>query len=92
MVTKKLKGLGLGLEALLGPRVPEAGDAAASERDAMPHALKLDQLQPASVLTEPHLVGMETCSRCHAKYKFANRTSVTGWTRPGCHRKRDERN
>lgn len=46
MVTKKLKGLGLGLEALLGPRVPEAGDAAASERDAMPHALKLDQLQP----------------------------------------------
>ena len=46
MVTKKLKGLGLGLEALLGPRVPEAGDATPAERDATPHALKLDQLQP----------------------------------------------
>ena len=46
MVTKKLKGLGLGLEALLGPRVPEASDVAAAERDTTPHALKLDQLQP----------------------------------------------
>ena len=44
MVTKKPKGLGLGLEALLGPRVREAGEAA--ERDSVPHTLKLTQLQP----------------------------------------------
>ena len=43
MVTKKPKGLGLGLEALLGPRVREAGEAGASDA---PHALKLTQLQP----------------------------------------------
>ncbi len=42
MVTKKPKGLGLGLEALLGPRVKEAADAATSA----PSTLKLDQLQP----------------------------------------------
>ncbi len=46
MVTKKPKGLGLGLEALLGPRVKEAGDAPAPADDGRPHALKLDQLQP----------------------------------------------
>jgi ParB family chromosome partitioning protein len=45
MVTKKPKGLGLGLEALLGPRVKEIGDAAAPA-DATPHSLRLDQLQP----------------------------------------------
>jgi ParB family chromosome partitioning protein len=42
MVTKKPKGLGLGLEALLGPRVSDAAPAAPGG----PHALKLDQLQP----------------------------------------------
>ncbi len=41
MVTKKPKGLGLGLEALLGPRVKDASEAL-----AVPHALKLTQLQP----------------------------------------------
>ena len=46
MVTKKPKGLGLGLEALLGPRVKEAGEQQASTHDALPHALKLTQLQP----------------------------------------------
>ncbi len=46
MVTKKPKGLGLGLEALLGPRVREAGDAPASGGDGSPHTLKLTQLQP----------------------------------------------
>ena len=47
MVTKKPKGLGLGLEALLGPRVKEAGDAAAGAlADAQPTALKLSRLQP----------------------------------------------
>lgn len=46
MVTKKPKGLGLGLEALLGPRVREAGDAPAPVDDGVPHVLKLAQLQP----------------------------------------------
>ena len=46
MVTKKPKGLGLGLEALLGPRVKEAGDTPASVGDGLPHVLKLDLLQP----------------------------------------------
>ncbi len=41
MVTKKPKGLGMGLEALLGPKV---GDAPAA--DAPPSTLKLDMLQP----------------------------------------------
>jgi ParB family chromosome partitioning protein len=43
MVTKKPKGLGLGLEALLGPKV---SDAPAAERTGEPSVLKLDQLQP----------------------------------------------
>ena len=43
MVTKKPKGLGLGLEALLGPRV---SDAPASMAASAPHTLKLAQLQP----------------------------------------------
>jgi ParB family chromosome partitioning protein len=46
MVTKKPKGLGLGLEALLGPRVKEAGDAPTTVSDGQPHTLKLVQLQP----------------------------------------------
>ena len=46
MVTKKPKGLGLGLEALLGPRVKEAGDAPAASPPGAPSALKLSQLQP----------------------------------------------
>ena len=45
MVTKKPKGLGLGLEALLGPRVREAGEASAGTNGATPHTLKLTQLQ-----------------------------------------------
>ena len=43
MVTKKPKGLGLGLEALLGPRVVET---TAGIDDGLPHSLKLSQLQP----------------------------------------------
>ncbi|MES3013384.1 MAG: ParB N-terminal domain-containing protein, partial [Pseudomonadota bacterium] len=46
MVTKKPKGLGLGLEALLGPRVKEAGDPPTVVSDGLPHVLKLTQLQP----------------------------------------------
>jgi ParB family chromosome partitioning protein len=41
MVTKKPKGLGLGLEALLGPKVSEARVV-----DSLPTALKLSQLRP----------------------------------------------
>jgi len=45
MVTKKPKGLGLGLEALLGPKVVDA-PATAPDDDGAPRALKLAQLQP----------------------------------------------
>ena len=45
MVTKKPKGLGLGLEALLGPKVCDA-PAAAPRGDGSPSTLKLSQLQP----------------------------------------------
>jgi len=43
MVTKKPKGLGLGLEALLGPK---ASDTPAAARDSAPSTLKLSALQP----------------------------------------------
>jgi ParB family chromosome partitioning protein len=46
MVTKKPKGLGLGLEALLGPRVKDAGESPAAAADSTPHVLKLAHLQP----------------------------------------------
>ncbi|MEP7296905.1 MAG: ParB/RepB/Spo0J family partition protein [Burkholderiales bacterium] len=46
MATKKPKGLGLGLEALLGPRVKEAGEPTITDADSAPHVLKLSQLQP----------------------------------------------
>jgi ParB family chromosome partitioning protein len=42
MVTKKLKGLGMGLEALLGPKVSDAATAA----DASPTHLALELLRP----------------------------------------------
>jgi ParB family chromosome partitioning protein len=45
MVTKKPKGLGLGLEALLGPKVADA-PAAQPGDDGAPRTLKLAQLQP----------------------------------------------
>ncbi len=44
MATKKPKGLGLGLEALLGPRVKEAGDPPAADPGA-PSSLPLSVLQ-----------------------------------------------
>jgi ParB family chromosome partitioning protein len=47
MVTKKPKGLGLGLEALLGPRVAESSSTSTAPRpDETPRTLRLDQLQP----------------------------------------------
>lgn len=42
MVTKKPKGLGLGLEALLGPNLSDS--AASGGRDGAPSSLKLEQL------------------------------------------------
>ncbi|MEG2631552.1 MAG: chromosome partitioning protein ParB, partial [Comamonas sp.] len=42
MVTKKPKGLGRGLEALLGPKVEES--AASTDAAATPHELRLDQM------------------------------------------------
>jgi ParB family transcriptional regulator, chromosome partitioning protein len=42
MATKRPKGLGMGLEALLGPRVSEAGPSASQQ----PSSLKLSQIKP----------------------------------------------
>jgi ParB family chromosome partitioning protein len=44
MVTKKPKGLGRGLEALLGPKVQEAPDTASYAETGLPSQLKLDQM------------------------------------------------
>ena len=46
MVTKKPKGLGLGLEALLGPKVKDVAPAAATDVNRSPGSLKLSQLRP----------------------------------------------
>ena len=46
MVTKKPKGLGLGLEALRGPRVKDSFDGSLSDADRAPSVLRLDQLRP----------------------------------------------
>ena len=48
MATKKPKGLGLGLEALLGPTVrdPSPGAGASDSKGSTPHTLALDDLQP----------------------------------------------
>jgi ParB family chromosome partitioning protein len=48
MVTKKPKGLGRGLEALLGPKVAEAAspDAQENERNQTPNSLLLTELVP----------------------------------------------
>ena len=45
MATKKPKGLGMGLEALLGPRVVDVA-AAGADSDGEPRCLSLDQLLP----------------------------------------------
>jgi len=45
MATKKPKGLGLGLEALLGPRVVDSIPGAAPLSDGEPHTLPVDRLQ-----------------------------------------------
>jgi ParB family chromosome partitioning protein len=56
MVTKKPKGLGLGLEALLGPRVKEGEEAPpVALANGAPNALKLDQLQPGKYQPRTHM-------------------------------------
>ena len=45
MATKKSKGLGMGLEALLGPKVSDT-PAATTGRDGAPSVLRLDRMQP----------------------------------------------
>ena len=57
MVTKKPKGLGRGLEALLGPKVSEKPEAAASTLASLPSTLALDvmvagQYQPRTRMDE----------------------------------------
>ena len=44
MVTKKPKGLGRGLEALLGPKVEDVPDTASYAESGLPSQLKLDQM------------------------------------------------
>jgi ParB family chromosome partitioning protein len=46
MVTKKPKGLGRGLEALLGPTVEDAPDTASYAESGLPSQLNLDQMVP----------------------------------------------
>ncbi|MBS0294065.1 MAG: ParB/RepB/Spo0J family partition protein [Proteobacteria bacterium] len=46
MVTKKPKGLGRGLEALLGPKVSDKVEQAEAAAQGLPSALALDQLVP----------------------------------------------
>ena len=45
MVTKKPKGLGRGLEALLGPKVEDAAPAG-DDKGQLPHQLRLDDMVP----------------------------------------------
>jgi ParB family chromosome partitioning protein len=52
MVTKKPKGLGLGLEALLGPKLDDTATAAVP---GAPASLKLDQLQPGKYQPRTHM-------------------------------------
>ncbi len=44
MVTKKPKGLGRGLEALLGPKVDDSAAAKAAASEGLPHSLPLSEL------------------------------------------------
>ncbi|MGD9774346.1 ParB/RepB/Spo0J family partition protein [Diaphorobacter sp.] len=48
MVTKKPKGLGRGLEALLGPKVAEVGEQAHALQDGLPSQLPLSELVPGA--------------------------------------------
>ena len=55
MATKKPKGLGLGLEALLGPTVREAAEAGPAAADGGPRTLALEQLQAGRYQPRTHM-------------------------------------
>src|SRR6478672_12457249 len=56
MVTKKPKGLGRGLEALLGPKVEEGGHAEAPAANAgLPASLMLDDMVPGMYQPRTHM-------------------------------------
>ena len=54
MATKKLKGLGMGLEALLGPKVQDKAPGAADE-NALPVSLALDDLVAGQYQPRTHM-------------------------------------
>ncbi|MCE9660037.1 MAG: ParB/RepB/Spo0J family partition protein [Burkholderiales bacterium] len=55
MATKKPKGLGLGLEALLGPTVRQTSESGAGGGDGEPHTLAIDRLQPGKYQPRMHI-------------------------------------
>ena len=55
MATRRLKGLGMGLEALLGPTSPEIPADASARAAAEPRSLRLDQLQPGRYQPRTHI-------------------------------------
>ena len=55
MVTKKSKGLGRGLEALLGPQVAEHAAATPLLDDGLPHSLALTDLVPGRYQPRTHM-------------------------------------
>jgi len=55
MATKKPKGLGRGLEALLGPSASEQATAAARQDDGLPHVLALSDLVPGQYQPRTHM-------------------------------------
>jgi len=55
MVTKKPKGLGRGLEALLGPKVTEQPEQARAVEQGLPSTLTLDQLVPGVYQPRTHM-------------------------------------
>jgi len=54
MATKKPKGLGMGLEALLGPKVQDSAPGAADE-NALPVTLPLDDLVAGQYQPRTHM-------------------------------------
>ena len=55
MVTKKSKGLGRGLEALLGPQVDDRAAPAQAQDDGLPHTLALADLVPGQYQPRTHM-------------------------------------
>ena len=55
MATRKPKGLGMGLEALLGPASPATPADASGMADAQPRSLPLDRLQPGRYQPRLHI-------------------------------------